>query len=1400
MRRIAWARRVFAIIAVLSVAVTAAFACAELVSGTSGRPHRHHAREAVRRASPLAAPTRPEAATSAVIGVQNVTAHKLAPDSDLRLTVVPAQSVTVDNLPQDVHGACHQTVAIAGVGNACRAGNAGLMRVELPSGGSVTTHGPDGMHEAALFLAASAPQPGSARGGTTPPASLSFPPRTPLDNASVADVRCAPAGEKREVLVYAYAAGTADRTTTLTPLMRTAAYRMSRFLNDEAFAADSSAFARIKLRCDTDGLPTIITAQLPTTANSADFGTIINDLRAQGISSNLSMTSGERALVFYDHKVSDISAQATMAYDDSAGPTNLNVAGGGIAIQYATYWDQPLWQMWLHEFGHTMGAVQEFTPNSSGTGHHCNDGESVMCYGDGGSTSNYAKTACPVNLLFDCNYDDYFNPVPRNLDYLASHWNLASDANPWLDHAPTPAADAPTSPTGLQQLNAEGSPIADEAWQVDGVSTNVVIRFAATSPRSGAVLTPWVEVAPASGWFNSPCGGADPDTIRHGTAVTAPAAGADVHLTVAVSGLDDARQYRWRACVTDNNGQRSSFSVGTSFGVWRDRPIPADTVLDGLTGADVAASSATSGMSAHWTAPAGPAAAAITSEYCVTTANDCTSAVVVPWTSVGTSTSVTWSVSLLAGETYRTCQRSVSGTGARSPARCSNGVLIDRTAPAAPTNVSDGFGPGYRERDWVTSPRAYEFWFTPPSDPAGIDHFEVCVSSGVNCSGSYIGRDIYNRPDGWMETKLSNDWMFAVTPQDQFAMTCARAVDRAGNVGAIGCSNGFTVDHNLGNVANVVDGVSGTDIDDTWSWRTLHVRFDPSVDTRYQLYNHEWCVGLSEADCTWPNVGLATGRAPSTSTSFDVTADLSTGTTYVVCVQSFYRDAVVRSKPVCSDGVTAHDPVTVPPPLEVRDGTGEDISVSTNWEWVASNWTPDPSTPSGSVEWEYCIATARDCGGRRFTPGWVATLDTAAPEPPGWATAATYYTCVRASGTTTSTCSNGVTITQSLMPTAVHIGAVDDTSSVWLGTTSLTARWDVTHPNPAGDGLVNYTACISEVDNTDAVSCSAQIAGGNWRITGDATTRSYTFTGLTLESGQTYFACVAPYHTSLHYLPMTCTSVNITNLPPAPENSAVPTITGTTAVGSTLTCNPGTWSGSPTYAYAWLRDTATIGGSTTSTYDVQSADTATTLTCQVTASNAGGDVSATSAGTTIAPITCAAASVRVQVLRTVSVAASLCDELVPFTVEQTPTFGSIGALTHIYTAPTGRLGSTYMILRSQDQTHVQRVNITVTKQIVTLARPSITCGAVVPGKATCTITTTVPRLAGGGKATVVIQRRVRINGNLVWRTAATSCTAYHAKTTSCVRTLVRGAYRLRSGVVATGLHTADVSAYATRRV
>jgi len=85
----------------------------------------------------------------------------------------------------------------------------------------------------------------------------------------------------------------------------------------------------------------------------------------------------------------------------------------------------------------------------------------------------------------------------------------------------------------------------------------------------------------------------------------------------------------------------------------------------------------------------------------------------------------------------------------------------------------------------------------------------------------------------------------------------------------------------------------------------------------------------------------------------------------------------------------------------------------------------------------------------------------------------------------------------------------------------------------------------------------------------------------------------------------------------APTNTVAPAVTGTAAVGQTLSCSTGSWTGSPapTYTYQWQHGTTNISGKTSSTYLVEAAYIGETLRCIVTATNSAGSASANSAST-----------------------------------------------------------------------------------------------------------------------------------------------------------------------------------------
>lgn len=94
-----------------------------------------------------------------------------------------------------------------------------------------------------------------------------------------------------------------------------------------------------------------------------------------------------------------------------------------------------------------------------------------------------------------------------------------------------------------------------------------------------------------------------------------------------------------------------------------------------------------------------------------------------------------------------------------------------------------------------------------------------------------------------------------------------------------------------------------------------------------------------------------------------------------------------------------------------------------------------------------------------------------------------------------------------------------------------------------------------------------------------------------------------------------------------PSNTAVPTISGTLVIGSGLTADSGSWSGTTpiSFTYRWQRCDNTgagcvnIVGANQSSYQVKIADAGSTLRVQVTAQNSAGSATALSAHTGVVP-------------------------------------------------------------------------------------------------------------------------------------------------------------------------------------
>jgi hypothetical protein len=163
--------------------------------------------------------------------------------------------------------------------------------------------------------------------------------------------------------------------------------------------------------------------------------------------------------------------------------------------------------------------------------------------------------------------------------------------------------------------------------------------------------------------------------------------------------------------------------------------------------------------------------------------------------------------------------------------------------------------------------------------------------------------------------------------------------------------------------------------------------------------------------------------------------------------------------------------------------------------------------------------------------------------------------------------------------------------------------------NPTAQTSSNFSFSVNDAVST--VLC--QLDGGGW-------------SACTTPTGQTYAELGGGAHT--FQVQATGTAGNTstaayswTVTPPA--NTSSPSISGTASVGRELSASAGSWTGSPAFAYQWLRcnelgvGCLPIGGATSASYTAVAADAGSTLEVQVTATTSAGSTPVESAPTTL---------------------------------------------------------------------------------------------------------------------------------------------------------------------------------------
>jgi hypothetical protein len=151
-----------------------------------------------------------------------------------------------------------------------------------------------------------------------------------------------------------------------------------------------------------------------------------------------------------------------------------------------------------------------------------------------------------------------------------------------------------------------------------------------------------------------------------------------------------------------------------------------------------------------------------------------------------------------------------------------------------------------------------------------------------------------------------------------------------------------------------------------------------------------------------------------------------------------------------------------------------------------------------------------------------------------------------------------------------------------------------------GAATVNGTLAIANAPAFDpAVADTFEVLSA-----GSVSGTFSSLTGAHTASGKTYSAT---YNAD---------DVTLTVAQSPPANTSPPTISGSPVDGQTLTCDPGTWTGGPTFSYEWLRDGAPIPGATGPTYTLTPDDVGKQISCRVTGANGAGNEQATSGAIT----------------------------------------------------------------------------------------------------------------------------------------------------------------------------------------
>jgi len=300
------------------------------------------------------------------------------------------------------------------------------------------------------------------------------------------------AGQPFYKLVYAYASDQPDRFAAWKDVLQADVSLIGQYMATQDGATKAPRFD-MGTQCGPDYVD-IQVVELP--GARADYADDFAAIRA-AVGQQLGTASAPRDVVILAdgltnddaggiYGLGEFSGASDADRPDAANPHN---AGGMYAALfpwqgydpavapgdefYPGFWAEGM----LHEITHTLGAVNDSAPHSTGGGH-CTDGADVMCYDDGAAAgASYSTSACPVltgsqagmTQTYDCNRDDYFDPSPAPGSYLATHWDVFNSV--FEASCPTIGSacgsDGPSVPVSIDAPRALGTVQAGRTLTAD---------------------------------------------------------------------------------------------------------------------------------------------------------------------------------------------------------------------------------------------------------------------------------------------------------------------------------------------------------------------------------------------------------------------------------------------------------------------------------------------------------------------------------------------------------------------------------------------------------------------------------------------------------------------------------------------------------------------------------------------------------------------------------------------------------------------------------------------------------------------------------------------------------------------------------------------------------------------